>query len=63
MRISDYENFLAKGCTPNRSEKCFVIKKVKNTVHCTHDINDVNGKKNCWNFLRKRISKNKLERI
>ena len=33
VRISKYKNIFAKGYTPNWSEKVFVIKKVKNTVH------------------------------
>ena len=29
VRISQYKNILSKGCTPNWSEKVFVIKKIK----------------------------------
>ena len=32
VRISKYENIVAKVFTPNWSEEVFVIKKVKNTV-------------------------------
>ena len=32
VRISQYKNVFAKGCTPNWFEEMFVIKKVKNTV-------------------------------
>ena len=35
VRISQYKNVFAKGCTPNWSEEMFVIKKVKNTVSNT----------------------------
>ena len=37
-----YKNILAKGYTPNWSEKSFVIKKVKNTALRTYVSNDLN---------------------
>ena len=43
LRISKHKNIFAKGYTPNWSEEVFVIKKVKNTVPWTYDINDLNG--------------------
>ena len=43
VRISEYKNIFAKGCTPNWSEEVFVIKKVKNTLPWTYVINDLNG--------------------
>ena len=43
LRISKYKNIFAKGYDPNWSEEAFVIKKVKNTVLRTYDINDLNG--------------------
>ena len=43
VRISEYKNIFAKGCTPNWSEEVFVIKKVKNTPPWTYVINDLNG--------------------
>ena len=33
VTISKYKKCFAKGYTPNWSEKIFVIKKIKNTVH------------------------------
>ena len=33
-----------------------MIKKVKNTVPWTH-VSDFNGERNCWNVLRKKITK------
>ena len=33
VRISKYKNIFAKGYMPNWSEKIFIIKKIKNTVH------------------------------
>ena len=44
VKISKYKNIFAKGYTPNWSEEVFVIKKVKNTVPWTYDINYLNGK-------------------
>ena len=38
-----YKNIFAKGYIPNRSEKVFVIKKVKNTEPLTYVISDVNS--------------------
>ena len=55
--------FFVKGYTSNWSEEVFVIKKNKTTVPWTHVINDLNGEKNCWNILRKRIAKSKSKRI
>ena len=43
VRISKYKNIFAKGYMPNWSEEVFVIKKVKNTVPWTYDINDLNA--------------------
>ena len=39
VRISKYKNIFAKDYTPNRSEKVFVITKVKSTVSWTFIIN------------------------
>ena len=33
VRLLNYKNIFGKGYTPNWSEECFGIKKVKNTVH------------------------------
>ena len=43
VRISKFKNVFAKGYTPNWSEEIFVAKKIKNTMPCTHVINDLNG--------------------
>ena len=43
VRISKYKNILAKGYTPNWSDKIFVINKLKNTVPWTYAISDLNG--------------------
>ena len=39
VRISKYENIFVKGYTLNWSEEVFMIKKVKNTVPWTSDLN------------------------
>ena len=43
VRISKYENIVAKGYIPNWSDEVFVIKKIKNTIPLTCVINDLNG--------------------
>ena len=43
VRINKYKNILTKRYTSNRSEKVFMITKVKNTVPWTYVINDLNG--------------------
>ena len=43
VRISKYKNIFAKGYMPNSSEEIFVIKKIKNTVRWTYEINDLNS--------------------
>ena len=57
VRISKYKNILAKGYTPNRSEKVFVIKKVKNTIPWTYVINDLNGEEITRTFYEKELQK------
>ena len=44
VRISKNKNIFSKGCTPNRSEDVFAIKKVRNVVPWTYVIEHVNGK-------------------
>ena len=51
VRISKYKNIFSKGYAPNWSEEIFVVKKIKNTVPWTYEISDLNGEKNCRNFL------------
>ena len=57
VRISKYENILAKGDSPNWSEEAFVIKKVKNTVPWTYAINDPNGEEIFVAFYKKELQK------
>ena len=57
VRISKYKNILAKGYTPNWSEKVFVIKKVKNTIPWTYVINDLNGEEITRTFYEKELQK------
>ena len=53
VRISKYKNIFAKGCTPNWSEKKFIVKKVKNTVPWTYVISDLNGEEIVGSFYEK----------
>ena len=43
VRISKCKNIFAKCYAPNWDEGNFVIKKAKNTLPWTYDVNDVNG--------------------
>ena len=56
-RISKYKKFFAKGYTRNRSEKIFVISKVKNTVPWNYVINDLNGEEIVETFHKKELQK------
>ena len=51
VRISKYKNIFAKGYIPNRSDKVFVIKQIKNTLSWTYVIGDLNGEEIHWNIL------------
>ena len=53
VRISKYKNIFAKGCTQNQSEEVFVIKKVKDTVPWTYNINDLNDDEIIGTFYEK----------
>ena len=44
-------------------EKVFVIEKAKSTVLWSYVISDLNSEEIIRNFLRKKIAKNKSERI
>ena len=53
VRISEYKNVFAKGCTPNWNEEIFVVKKIKNTVPWTYVIADLNDKEFVGSFYEK----------
>ena len=55
VRINKYKNILTKRYTSNRSEKVFMIKKVKNTVPWTYVINDLNGDMIIGTFYEKEL--------
>ena len=57
VRISKYKNIFIKGYLPNRSEEVFVIKKVKNTVPWTYNINDVNDEEIIGTFYEKELQR------
>ena len=63
IRISKYKNIFAKRYTPNWSEETFVVKEIKNTVPCTHEINDSNGDKIISSFYEKELQKTNQKRI
>ena len=57
VRISKFKNIFAKGYTPDWSEEIFVVKKIKNTVPWTYEINDLNGEKIVGSFYEKELQK------
>ena len=57
VRISKYKNIFAKGYTPNWSEEVFVIRRVKNTVPWTYDINNLNVEEITGTFYEKELEK------
>ena len=61
VRIWKHKNIFAKGCTPNWSEKVFIINKIKNIVPWTYVINDLNGDKITGSFYEKELQKTNLE--
>ena len=61
VRVSKYKNIFAKGYTPNRSEKFFVIKEIKNTVPWTYVINDLNNEQITGTFYENELQRTKLE--
>ena len=57
VRISKYENIVAKVYKTNQSEDVFVIKKVKNRVPWTYVINDLNDGEIIGTFYEKELQK------
>ena len=57
VKISKYKNNFAKGYVPNWSEEIFVIKKVKNTIPWTYNINDLNSEEITGRFYEKELQK------
>ena len=57
VRISKFENEVAKGYTPNWSEEIFIIKKIKNTVPWNYVIDDLNGEEIVGSFYEKELQK------
>ena len=63
VRTSEYKKISAKFCFPNWWEEGFVIEKAKSTVLRSYVISDLNSEEIIRKFLRKKIAKNKSERI
>ena len=57
VRISKYENTLAKGYTQNWSEEVFVVSKIKNAVPWTNFNSDLNAEKIAGSFYEKGLQK------
>ena len=55
VKISKYKNIFAKGYTPNWSEEAFVINKIKNTVHLSYAISNLNDEEITGSFYEKEL--------
>ena len=55
VRMSKYKNIFAKGYVPNRSEKVFVIKKIKIIVQWTNVISDLKDEEIVVRFYEKQL--------
>ena len=62
VRISKYKNIFAKGHTPNWSEAILVIKKVKNSVPWTYEINDLNYEEITGTFYEKKLQTKQIKK-
>ena len=60
VRISDFKNIFAKGCTPNWSKEIFVINKINDTVPWTYSLKDLNIEEIICNFYDRELQKTKL---
>ena len=57
-----HKNIFPKGYVPNRSEKVFVIKKVKNTMPWRYVTSDLNGEEIVETFYEKELQKKKNQK-
>ena len=57
VKISKYKNIFAKGYARNWSEEIFAVKKMKNTVHWTCVISNLNGEEIIGSFYEKEVQK------
>ena len=57
VKISKHKNIFAKVYAPNWSEEVFVVSKIKNIVHRTYVINDLNGEEMAGSFYKKEMQK------
>ena len=57
VKISKYKNIFAKGYARNWSEEIFAVKKMKNTVHWTYVISNLNGEEIIGSFYEKEVQK------
>ena len=55
VTISKHKNIFANGYMPNWSEEIFIIKKIKNTVPWTYDVNDLNGEEIIGTFYENEL--------
>ena len=63
VRISKCKNIFAKGYTKNRSEKVFVVSKIKGTVLWTYVIISLNGRQIAESLYEKELQRTSQEKL
>ena len=63
VRISKNKNIFGEGYTPNWLEEVLVVNKIKNTVHWTNVINDLNAEEIIGSFYEKALQKTSQEKF
>ena len=63
VRISKCKNIFAKGYTKNRSEKVFVVSKIKGTVPQTYVIISLNGRQIAESLYEKELQRTSQEKL
>ena len=60
VRISKFENILAKGNTPNWSREIFIVNKINDTVPYTYNVKDLNDEEIIGSFYDRELQKSIL---
>ena len=63
VRISKNKNIFGEGYTPNWLEEVLVVNKIKNTVHWTNVINDLNAEEIIGSVYEKALQKTSQEKF
>ena len=57
VRISKFKNIFTKEYTPNWSNEIFLVNKIKNTVHWTYELKDLNGEDIIGSFYDRELQR------